>query len=97
MQEIKNRDDALAAGQAALQTGLEIGMLNLPIAALGWPAAECVVAGELTLGTSCVRFALAVLAAIGRAAIGFDQAGEAWREADRLGQSARGIFEELGP
>jgi hypothetical protein len=65
MQEIKNRDDALAAGQAALQTGLEIGMLNLPIAALGWPAAECVVAGELTLGTSCVRFALAVLAAIG--------------------------------
>jgi len=97
MQLVEDRDDALAAIGSALGSGFKYLSLDLTIAALGWPTAECIVGGTLTLGATCIRFVLALLVAGGGAVIGFDQAGEAWREADRLGQSARGIFEELGP
>jgi len=97
MQLIEDRDDALAAGRTALRSGAKYLSLDATIALLGWPTAECIVGGELTFGATCVRFVLAVLAAGGVGVIGLNQAGEARRQADELGQSARGIFEELGP
>ena len=97
MQEIEDRDDALAASRAAFGSGVNFLGLDGTIALLGWPTAECIVGGELTLGTSCIRFVLALLAAGVGGAVGFDAAAEARDLADEYGQSSRGMFEELGP
>ena len=97
MQLIEDRDDALTARRSALGSGFKFLGIDGTIAALGWPTAECIVGGELTLGTSCVRFVLALIAAGTVGIIGFNQAGEFSRQADESGQSAREVFEELGP
>jgi hypothetical protein len=97
MQLVEDRDEALEASRTALVSGGKSVGLDVTIAALGWPTAECVVGGQLSLGTSCIRLLLALIVAGGGAVIQFDNAVEARHEADEFGQSARGIFEELGP
>lgn len=67
----------------------------MTIAALGWESAECIVGAEITLGASCIRFALTVLGAGVAAIKGFADSGKASSEAEDIGEDAREIFEGL--
>lgn len=90
MQLIDDRDDALAASADALEFGGMFAGLDVVIASLGWETAECIVAGEVTLGTSCIRFGLTVLAATGAALRGISDSKQARAEADGVANEARG-------